>query len=83
MKLYYVEKANCWVVEGCLSKYVTDIISTQFSELGLKVIFCGEFVSVKEAVLPMTAKSRRSRGSSSLSGLRRKSNAHAHRRKDI
>lgn len=54
MKLYYVEKANCWVVEGCLSKYATDIISTQFSELGLKVIFCGEFVSVKEAVLPMT-----------------------------
>lgn len=54
MKVYYVEKANCWVVEGCLSKYATDIISTQFSELGLKVIFCGEFVSVKEAVLPMT-----------------------------
>lgn len=54
MKLYYVEKANCWVVEGCLSKYATDIISTQFSELGLKVIFCGEFASVKEAVLPMT-----------------------------
>ncbi|ERK34265.1 hypothetical protein I131_09615 [Enterococcus faecium CRL1879] len=59
MKLYYVEKANCWVVEGCLSKYATDIISTQFSELGLKVIFCGEFVSVKEAVLPMTGEAGR------------------------
>nr|DAT33440.1 MAG TPA: hypothetical protein [Caudoviricetes sp.] len=59
MKVYYVEKANCWVVEGCLSKYATDIISTQFSELGLKVIFCGEFVSVKEAVLPMTGEAGR------------------------
>lgn len=59
MKVYYVEKANCWVVEGCLSKYATDIISTQFSELGLKVIFCGEFVSVKEAVLPVTGEAGR------------------------
>lgn len=59
MKVYYVEKANCWVVVGFLSKYARDIISEQFSELDLKVIFCDEFVSLKEAVLPMTGEAGR------------------------
>lgn len=46
MTVYYIEKANCWVVEGVLSRHARDIISEQFSELDLKVIFCDEFVKV-------------------------------------
>lgn len=46
MKLYYVESAGVWVVVGLRCKTMVDAVSKQFSDSGIKVIFCDSFEKV-------------------------------------
>nr|DAK01518.1 MAG TPA: hypothetical protein [Caudoviricetes sp.] len=46
MKVYYVERADVWVLVGLHSQAMRDAASKQFSNSGMKVIFCDSFEKV-------------------------------------
>ena len=45
-KVYYVERADVWVVVGLHSQAMREAVSKQFSDSGVKVIFCDSFEKV-------------------------------------